>query len=144
MKDQIQIRRFIVCLIVATIAVGLGICNVCYSNDYTAINTITQLIIATVGFVAVSEMASMTSKFTVITYIIVSVVCAVVAHIVTPWNIILPRADLNSEVIQTAYHSAIISSFVSYSIALVLSVLIGVFFLHRKDIFKPHKTSALT
>lgn len=90
------------------------------------INAVLQSVVAIAGITAIGEIMAKLSKLTVITYVLVTVLCAVVTHIVTPWNIVLPRADLNGEVMN-AYQSAVMSSVVSYSVAFVVSILVGVF-----------------
>lgn len=135
MNARIPIRRLIICSAIAVIAIGFGVYNVCYSTDYVTINAVLQSVVAIAGITAISEIAAMLSKFVVMTYTLTAVVCAIMAHIVTPWNIVLPRADMNGGVMD-AYQSAVISSLVSYSVAFAVSILVGVFFLHRKDIFK--------
>lgn len=136
MCAKFQIKRLAICAVIAIISIGIGVCNVQYSTDYSALNAVFQSLVAVAAIVAVSELAASLSKFPVFVYILSAVVCAAFAHIVTPWSIILPRVDWNSDTIQVVHRSAVMSSFASYSIALVISVLAGVFFLHRKDIFK--------
>lgn len=136
MNKNISIKRIIICAVTAVIAIGFGIYNVSRTNDYTSVSAVLQAVAAAAAFISVSEIAAMLSKYPVLSYSLTSVGCALLAHIATPWYIIMPRVDLTVGDIASVRQSAEMSSLCSYLAALVVSLIVGMFILHRKEIFK--------
>lgn len=140
MNKNISIKQILIFSAIAVIAVGLGIYNVCGTNDYTSVSAVLQAAAAAAAFISVSEIAAMLSKFPALSYSLTSVGCAVLAHIATPWYIIMPRVDLSVGNIVSLRQSAVMSSLCSYLAALVVSLAVGIFILHRKEIFKSRQS----
>ncbi|MGN0670806.1 MAG: hypothetical protein ACI4JZ_09675 [Oscillospiraceae bacterium] len=140
MKTIISIKKIAIFSVIAAISVGLGIYNVCWTNDYTTISAVFQAALAAVAFTSISEIAAMLSKFPVLVYTLTSIGCAILAHIATPWYVIMPRVDLNVGNISNIYQAAIMSSLTSYLAALIIALLAGIFILHRKELFKTHQS----
>ena len=139
MDNKLPIRRLIICGAIAVAAVGLGYYNVLYSY-FEIINVVFQTIIAAVGLTAIGEIFAVLSKFPIISYVISAVICSVALQIMTPWYIIMPNVDLTyPERFFNGYRLCVRGCLLIYSIALVASVLFGIFVLHRKDIFKADK-----
>ena len=139
MDNKLPIKRLIICGAIVVVAVVLGYRNVLYGN-YGEIGGVFQAVIAAAGMTAVSEIFAALSRFPIISYIISAVLCSVALQIVTPWYIILPVADLSQpEKVFEGYRLCVTSCLVAYSIALAVSILFGIFVLHRKDIFKADK-----
>ena len=139
MDNKLPLKRLIICAAIAIVAIGLGYRNVLCGN-YVEINEVFQSVIAAVGLTAVGEIFAALSRFPIVSYIIVTVICSVALQIMTPWYIIMPVVDLSQpEVLFEGYRWCVRSCLVSYSIALAVSILFGIFVLHRKDIFKADK-----
>ena len=133
MKDQLPIKRLIVCAAIALAAIGLGTFNVLYSN-YVLIHEIIQGVLAAVGMTALGEIFASLSKHPKISYVICTVLCALALQAMTPWNIIIPRCDFYQvDKIIAGYQYAVLSCLVVYSLALAASILFGIFVLHKKD-----------
>lgn len=133
MKDQLPIKRLIVCAAIALAAIGLGTFNVLYSN-YVLIHEIIQGVLAAVGMTALGEIFASLSKHPKISYVICTVLCALALQAMTPWNIIIPRCDFyRVDKIIAGYQYAVLSCLVVYSLALAASILFGIFVLHKKD-----------
>ena len=139
MDNKLPIKRLIICAAIAIVAVVLGYRNVLYGN-YVEINEVFQLAIATVGLTAIGEIFAALSKFPIVSYIIVTVICSVALQIMTPLYIIVPNVDFSEpEKFFEGYRWAVRSCLAVYSIALAFSILFGIFVLHRKDVFKSDK-----
>ena len=139
MDNKLPVKRLIICAAIAIAAVGLGYYNVLYSN-FEIINEVFQSIIAAVGLTAIGEIFAALSKFPIVSYTISAAICSVALQIITPWYIIAPRADFTyPEKFFNGYRLCVRGCLLIYSIALVASVLFGIFVLHRKDIFKADK-----
>lgn len=139
MDNKLPIKRLLICVAIVIVAVGLGYRNVIYGN-YGDINGVFQAVIAAVGLTAIGEIFAALSKFPIVSYVISAVICSVALQIITPWYIIMPSADLSqTEKVFEGYRLAVRSCLAVYSIALVVSVLFGIFVLHRKDVFKSDK-----
>lgn len=139
MDNKLPIKRLIICGAIAVAAVGLGYYNVLYSY-FEIINVVFQTIIAAVGLTAIGEIFAVLSKFPIISYVISAVICSVALQIMTPWYIIMRNVDLAyPERFFNGYRLCVKGCLLIYSIALVASILFGIFVLHRKDIFKADK-----
>ena len=139
MDNKLPLRRLMICAAIAVVAVWFGIRNVLYGN-YVEINEFFQAVIAAVGMTALSEVFATLSRYPIVSYIISAVLCSVALQIMTPWYIIMPVVDLSHpEVLFDGYRWCVGSCLVSYSAALVASILFGIFVLHRKDVFKSDK-----
>ena len=139
MDNKLPIKRLIICAAIAIVSVGLGRFIIFYL-PYSDINDVYLALTAAVGMTAVSEIFAALSKFPIISYIISAVLCSVALHAMTPWNMIMPFADMGyPDMIFAGYRYAVISCLVMYSIALAVSILFGIFVLHRKEIFKNDK-----
>lgn len=139
MDNKLPIKRLIICAAIVVVAVVLGYRNVLYGN-YGEIGGVFQAVIAAVGLTAIGEIFAALSKFPIISYIISAVICSVALQIMTPWYIIMPVVDLSyPEKIIEGYQWCVTSCLVCYSIALAVSILFGIFVLHRKDVFKSDK-----
>jgi len=136
MKENISLKKIIIFSAIALIAIGFGYYNVCISPDYITINAILQSVAAAIGFIAISEIAAIFSKMPVVSYIITSFSCAIIAHAMTPWGIVFPRADMAAPNLEHIRQVAFTSSLITYIIALVVSLAVGLFIIHRKDVFK--------
>ena len=139
MDNKLPIKRLIICAAIALVAIGLGYRNVLYGN-YVEINEIFQTVIAAAGLTAISEIFAVLSKFPIASYIISAVICSAALQIMTPLYIIVPNVDFSEpERFFEGYRWAVRSCLAVYSIALAVSILFGIFVLHRKDIFKADK-----
>ena len=139
MDNKLPIKRLIICAAIAIVSAGLGIFIIFYL-PYNDINDVYLSLAAAVGMTAVSEIFAALSRFPIISYIISAVLCSVALQAMTPWNMIMPFADMSyPDKIFAGYRYAVTSCVVMYSIALAVSVLFGIFVLHRKDIFKADK-----
>lgn len=133
MRNQLPIKRLIVCAAIALVAIGLGTFNVLYSN-YVLIYEIIQGVLAAVGMTALGEIFASLSGHPKISYVICAVLCALALQAMTPWNIIIPRCDFYQvDKIIAGYQYAVLSCLVVYSLALAASILFGIFVLHKKD-----------
>ena len=140
MDNKLPIKRLIICATVAVAAIVLGTYNVLYSNDYNNMSNVFQSILAAAGMTAIGEIFAALSKFPIISYIISTVICSVALQAITPWHLIITRADfVDMERVFSAYENAVIYCLVAYSAALVVSILFGIFVLHRKDVFNRQK-----
>ena len=139
MDNKLPLRRLIICAAIVIVALVLGYRNVLYGN-YVEINEVFQAMIAAVGLTALSEVFAALSRYPIVSYIISAVLCSVALQIMTPWYIIMPVVDLSHpEVLFDGYRWCVRSCLVSYSTALIVSILFGIFILHRKDVFKSDK-----
>ena len=139
MENKVPVKRLIICAAIAIAAIVLGIFNVS-SQGYSTINDVFQSILAAVGLSAIGEFSVALSKFPIISYIISVVFCMVVLQIITPIIIVfLFTVSFEPDVIIQGYRVIATSCLVVYSIALVVSILFGIFVLHRKEIFKSNK-----
>lgn len=139
MDNKLPIRWLIICATVAIAAVVLGYFNV-LSGDFGIIYEVFQSILAAAFMTAIGEIFASLSKFPIISYIISAVLCAVALQVLTPWYLIMPFADLYQvEKVFTGYRMAVQLCLVVYSAALVVSILFGIFVLHRKDVFNRQK-----
>ncbi|MCH5196276.1 MAG: hypothetical protein J1F28_06155 [Oscillospiraceae bacterium] len=137
MDNKFPVVRLIICAPIAVAAIVLGTYNVLYSFNY---NDIFQSILAAAGMTAIGEIFAALSKFPIISYIISTVICSVALQAITPWHIIITRADfVDMERVFSSYENAVIYCLVAYSAALVVSILFGIFVLHRKDVFNRQK-----
>lgn len=139
MDNKLPVKRLIICAAIAIVSAGLGIFIIFYL-PYNDINDVYLSLAAAVGMTAVSEIFAALSRFPIISYIISAVLCSIALQAMTPWNMIMPFADMSyPDEIFAGYRYAVTSCVVMYSIALAVSVLFGIFVLHRKDIFKADK-----
>ena len=139
MDNKLPLKRLIICAAIAIVAVGLGYRNVLYGN-YVEINEVFQSVIAAVGLTAISEIFAALSKFPIVSYVISAVICSIALQVMTPLYIIVPVVDFSEpDKFFAGYQYSVRSCLVVYSIALAVSVLFGIFVLHRKDIFKSDK-----
>ena len=139
MDNKLPLRRLIICVAIAVAAVWFGIYIIFYL-PYNDINGVFLSLTAAAGMTAVSEIFAALSRFPIISYIISAVLCSVALQIITPWYIIMPAVDLSQpEKVFEGYRLCVTSCLVAYSIALAVSILFGIFVLHRKDIFKADK-----
>lgn len=139
MENKLPLRRLIICAAIAIVSVGLGIFIIFYL-PYSDINDAYLALTAAVGMTAVSEIFAALSRFPIVSYIISAILCSAALQAMTPWNMIMPFADMGyPEKIFAGYRYSVISCLVIYSAALVVSVLFGIFVLHRKDIFRSDK-----
>ena len=140
MDNKLPVKRLIICTVIAVIAIGLGIYNILYTLNYDEKSGVFQSLIAAVGITAIGEIFAALSRYPIVSYIISAVLCSVALQIMTPWYIIMPVVDLTyPEMVIEGYRYSVKSCFVVYSIALAVSILFGIFVLHRKDVFKSDK-----
>ena len=139
MDNKLPRKRLIICAAIAIVAIGLGYRNVLCGN-YVEINEVFQSVIAAAGLTAISEIFAALSKFPIVSYVISAVICSVALQVMTPLYIIVPVVDFSEpDKFFAGYQYSVRSCLVSYSIALAVSILFGIFVLHRKDIFKADK-----
>ena len=139
MNNNPPFKRLMLCATIAFAAVGLGIYNILYTN-YVLTNAILQLLIAAAGVTAIGEIFAALSRFPIISYIISAVICSAALQAMTPWYIIRSRVDFSKiDQVSSVYRDSERSCLAVYSIALAVSILFGIFVLHRKDIFKTNK-----
>ena len=139
MDNKLPVKRLIICAAIAIASVGLGYYNVLYSY-FEIINVVFQTIIAAVGLTAIGEIFATLSKFPIVSYTISAAICSVALQIITPWYIIMQAVDLAyPERFFNGYRLCVRGCLLIYSIALAVSILFGIFVLHRKDIFRSEK-----
>lgn len=137
MNKRSYILRMAICFAVSAIAAVFGVYNILHANFVTIADDIIQAAAATVCFTALGEFLATLSKAPIVTYVITAAICAVGVALVSPWALIIPRADFYyTDMVKSALNMAKTESLVTYSAAFVLTVLIGVFVLHRKEIFR--------
>lgn len=136
MDNKLPVKRLIICALIAVVAIVLGYYNI-FSDNYGKINDVLQLLITTVGMTAIGELFASLSRFPIISYIISAVMCAIMFQIITPFSIFMVAGYDDLRRLFSVYHESAEQYLVLYSAALTVSVLFGIFVLHRKDIFKP-------
>ena len=134
------LKRIILCSAFAILSVGFCIWNTCFTSDFNTTSTVLQAIAATIAFISIGEIAASMSKFPITAYTISTVCCAVLAHIITPWLIIIPKIDLSVMSMGEAAQKCVPSSLASYLTALIITLCAGFFLLHRKEVFKPRES----
>ena len=140
MENKMPVKRPIICAAIAIVAGGIGIYIVRFSSGYNMINEVFQSLLAAAVMTAISEIFAVLSRFPIISYIISAILCMVSLQAITPWNMIMPFVvSYQDDKIFIGHQLAVRSCLVMYSIALVVSILFGIFVLHRKDIFKSNK-----
>ncbi|MCH5203824.1 MAG: hypothetical protein J1F03_03695 [Oscillospiraceae bacterium] len=135
-NNKLPVIRLMICAAVVA-AVGLGIYIIVFLSEYSIINNVFQSLLAAVGMTAVGEIFAALSKFPIISYIISVVMCAAMYQIITPFSIFMIADFVDLNRVFSAYREMVMICLVLYSIALTVSILVGIFVLHRKDVFKP-------
>ena len=141
MDNKLPIKRLIICAAIAIVAVGLGYYNVIYSPYYNRImHEVLQSVVAAAGITAIGEIFAALSKFPIVSYIISGVICSVSLQAMTPLYTVIPFADFSQpDKIFAGYQYSVRSCLAVYSTALIVSILFGIFVLHRKDFPKSDK-----
>ena len=137
MDNKFPVVRLIICAPIAVVAIVLGYNNI--FAEYSMINNVLHSLYAAVGLTAIGEIFASLSRFPIISYIISVVMCAMAFQIITPFSVIVVADYIDMRRVFAVYDYAVKLYLALYIIAIIISIIFGVFVLHRKDTFKPDK-----
>ncbi|MCH5208163.1 MAG: hypothetical protein J1F04_04715 [Oscillospiraceae bacterium] len=135
MNNKFPVKRLIICAAIAVAAIVLGYNNL-FSYDYSMVF---DSFFAAVSMTAIGEIFAALSRFPIVSYIISVIMCAVMFQIIVPFATFLVADYIDLRRVFSVYNYIVKLDLALYIIALIISIIFGVFVLHRKDVFNRQK-----